>query len=169
MKAKYIILCVICVAAVALGFFFYKALRKHNEKLKKIERIPVFTLVTIGGEEFSLTEQKRGRRTALLFFSPDCEYCRKEIEGIVANRDSFEKTDWVFITLAPEGDLHEFLLEYPLESIPGAKVVREEWPELYLALDVTAPPTLFIYDSDGRLDHYSRGAVSIKTILEWLD
>lgn len=169
MKAKHIILYVICIAAVALGFYFFKALMKHNEKAEKIERIPEITLVTIDGVEFPLAERKRGRRAALLFFSPDCEYCRKEIEGIVANRDSFEKTDWVFITLAPEGDLHEFLLEYPLESVPGAKVVREEWPELFLALDVTAPPTLFIYDSDGRLEHFSRGAVSIKTILEWLD
>ena len=103
-----------------------------------------------------------------MFFSPDCEFCRQELKGIIDNRKSFRNVDWVFVTLSPQEELEEFLLEYPLQSVPEARICIEEWPELFGALDVTAPPSIFIYDAEGLLEHYKRGAVSIKTILEWL-
>ena len=169
MKQRHIVLFAICIAAMALVILFFSALHKHNEKAEKIEHIPDTSLVTIDGEEFSLTEMRHGQKTALLFFSPDCEFCQKEIEGIIANKDSFPNVRWVFVTLSTLEELDDFLSEYPLESIPDAKVCITDGPQLYIALDVTAPPTLFIYGSDGHLEHYSRGAVSINTILEWIN
>ena len=169
MKQRHIVLFAICVAAVALVILFISALHKHNEKAEKIEHIPDASLITIDGEEFSLTEMRRGQKTALLFFSPDCEFCQKEIEGIIENKDTFPNVKWVFVTLPAREELDDFLSEYPLGSIPDAKVCIADEPQLYIALNVTAPPTLFIYGSDEHLEHYSRGAVSIKTILEWLN
>lgn len=104
-----------------------------------------------------------------MFFSPDCEFCRQELKGIIDNRISFQSIDWVFVTLSPQEEFEEFLHEYPLQTVPDARICVEERPDLFLALDVTAPPAIFIYDAEGLLEHYKRGAVSIKTILEWLE
>lgn len=168
MKSRHILLAAICVIAMALGGLFAVALRKHNAERTKIERIPEIILTTIDGEEFSLAEMNPGRKVAILFFSPDCEFCRKEVEGIIASKDSFVGVEWVFVTIAPHEELDIFLQEYPLNAIEDTKICIEEFPELFLALDVTAPPSIFIYNSDGHIEHYKRGAVSIRTILEWL-
>lgn len=153
---------------MALVVLFAIALKKHNKELAKIERIPEVALTTINGEEVLLAESKPGWRTAILFFSHDCEFCRKEIEGIIVFKDTFLNTNWIFVTMSPREELDYFLMEFPLENIDGAKVCVENFPELAMALHVTSPPSLFIYNSDGYIEHYKRGVVSIRTILEWL-
>ena len=168
MQTRHIILCAISVAAVALGVLFFFTLKKHNAQMEKIRQIPEMSLVTIDGDEFRLSETRAGRKTAIMFFSPDCEFCRQELKGVIDNRTSFRNVDWVFVTLSAQEDIEGFLLEYPLLAIPNARICIEEWPDLFLVLDVTAPPSIFIYNEKGRLEHYKRGAVSIKTILEWL-
>lgn len=162
-----IILCAIFAVALVMGVLFFVALQKHNAKTTKIEKLPACSLVTIEAEEFSLATLKPERKTAIMFFSTDCEFCRKEIEGVIANRDLFNGIVWVFVTLSPREELDLFLSKYPLYLIPDAKVCVEEWPEVFLTFDVVAPPSIFIYDRDGNLEHYKHGAVSINTIMEW--
>lgn len=168
MKARHIILCVICIIAVAMGILFFCALEKHNGQLAKIARLPDVALITVDGNEFNLSELRPERKVVLLFFSPDCEFCRKELKGILSHRGKFDGVDWIFVTISPIEELMNFLSEYPLDSILGAKVCIEDSPELFMAFDVTSPPSIFIYDADGTLENYKRGAVSIKTILEWI-
>ena len=154
---------------MALGALFFFALKKHNAEMGNIRNLPEMTLVTIDGHEFQLSETGSGRKTAIMFFSPDCEFCRQELKGIIDNRISFQSIDWVFVTLSSQEEFEEFLHEYPLQTVPDARICVEKRPDLFLALDITAPPAIFIYDAEGLLEHYKRGAVSIKTILEWLE
>lgn len=168
MKARHIILCAICIVAVAMGILFLCALKKHNGQLAKIAHVPDVALITVDEHEFNLSELRSGRKMALLFFSPDCEFCKKELKGILSQKGKFDGVDWVFVTIAPIEELMSFLSEYPLGSILGAKVCLEDSPELFMIFDVTSPPSIFIYDADGNLENYKRGAVSIKTILGWL-
>lgn len=133
-----------------------------------MECIPSAELVTVAGDRFILDELGAVRKTALLFFSPECEYCRKEIEGIIENRSLFDGSVWVFVTMPPVEELWAFMAEYPLDAVSGSKICVDESFELYETFDITAPPSIFIYDADGRLEHYNRGAVSIKTIIEWM-
>ncbi len=168
MKSRHIISCAISVTALALGFLFLSALRKHNVESNRIQRMPQITLCTIDGEVFSPANLTPLKNTAILFFSPDCEFCQKEIDGILANASSFTGTIWIFVTLSSRDDLTGFLMERPIGSIPDAKICMEETPRLFTTFDVTAPPSLFIYNAYGKLEHHKYGAVSIKTILEWL-
>lgn len=168
MKPKHIILCAVIFLATALAIMFSLALKKHNADVAKIQYIPDTTLTTYEGETFSLAEIKPEHKVSIMFFSTDCEFCRKEIEGIIALKDLFSDIEWVFVTISSIENLEPFLNEYPLHSIPGAKVCVEDFPELFISMNVTAPPALFIYDDLGNLEHYNYGAVSIKTILEWL-
>lgn len=168
MKAKHIILCAIGIIAMVLGWLFFSELSKHRIKAENIRFIPEIELTAIDGSVVSLSKLDGVSKTAILFFSPGCEYCRKEIEGILANKDSFSLTNWVFITLAPREDVDEFMVQYPLGSIPRANVCIAEGPDLYLAMDISSPPTLFIYGADGEILHYQRGAISINVLLDWL-
>lgn len=168
MLYKRILFLVICLMGMTLGFMFIFALRKHNLESAKIERIPNMRFTSIEGNKISLAEQKNWRKKAILFFSPDCEFCRKEIEEIIASQDSFSGIRWLFMTISSREELDFFLEEYPLSEMNGSEICIVESPEILLALDVKSPPSLFIYNSDGHLEHSKHGAVSIKTILEWL-
>lgn len=152
---------------VLVSLFLY-ALQKHNVESKKIQIMPQIDLYAIDGEKFSLRNLKPLKNTAILFFSPDCEFCQKEINDILANASSLTGIIWIFVTLSSREDLEEFLRVCPIGSIPNARICIEECPQLFTELDVTAPPSLFIYNTDGKLEHHKYGAVSIKTILEWL-
>ena len=154
---------------MTLGVMFFLALRKHHAEVAKIEKIPNITLTTIEGTEIAIAEPTNTRKKAILFFSPDCEFCRKEIEGIISSRDSFQGISWLFITLSSCEELDLFLTQYSLSEMNNANICILKSPEILLALDITSPPSLFIYGLTGELEHYKRGAVSIKTILEWLE
>lgn len=110
----------------------------------------------------------RGKRTALFFFHPECEFCRKELEGILEHRDEFSNVQWVFLTLAPEELTATFLQDYPLESIPNANVLRQEAPDTYLLYKIKGPPAVFIYSEDGILLNQHLGATPISVLIEEL-
>ena len=157
----------LCLLAVGMGGLLFWAASRHGSKVEVIKQLPEINAFTIYGESFDSAEYlDPSKRTALLFFHPECEYCRKEVEGIIARQREFRNVQWLFITLAPTEVVEEFLTEYPLESIPDAYVLRENWPDTYEQFGVKGPPALFIYDENGNLMKRYMGATSIKTILQ---
>lgn len=159
----------LCCLAVALFVMFLFALYRHSARMARIKYLPQDTLVSIYGEEFRLDEVQCGSKTALMFFSHDCEFCRKEIEGIVDNAYKMLNVSWVFVTPSPVEDVNVFLGEYYLDKLPYVKICCLNTPDLFVKFDVSAPPALFIYDENGELMKYQKGAVSISEILKWLE
>lgn len=152
-----------------MGILLFWAAIRHNTKVSKIRQLPEIHAFTIYGESFDASAYRDStKRTAVLFFHPECEYCRKEVEGIIAWQKEFRNIQWLFITLAPAEIVEEFLTEYPLESLPDAYVLRENWPNTYEQFGVKGPPALFFYDEDGSLMKRHMGATSIKTIVQEL-
>ena len=159
----------LCLLAVGMGCLLFWAASRHGSKVDRIRQLPEINAFTIYGECFDSAEYlDPAKRTAILFFHPECEYCRKEIEGIIARQREFRNVQWLFITLAPTEIVEEFLTEYPLESILDAYVLREDWPDTYKRFGVKGPPALFIYDENGNLLKRHMGATSIKTIVQEL-
>lgn len=159
----------LCILAVGVSILLIWAISRHNTKLSKIKQLPEIKATTIYGEEIVSTDfLDTTKRTALLFFHPECEYCRVELSGILTRYQECRNVQWVFITLAPSAVVEDYLIEYPLDSIPDAFVLREDWPKTYHQFDVKAPPALFIYDENGILAKRYKGATSIKTIVQEL-
>ena len=159
----------LCLLAVGMGSLLFWAASRHGSKVEGIRQLPEIKVLTIYGDNFKAADYLDSTKwTALLFFHPECEYCRKEVEGIITRQNEFRNVQWLFITLAPTEIVEEFLAEYPLESIPDAYVLREDWPDTYKQFGVKGPPALFIYDESGNLVRRHMGATSIKTIVQEL-
>lgn len=169
MKPRHIALLALGLLAGVMAGLLVWMISKKNAKRPDIAQMPEIKAVTLCGESFiSYEELDPSKRTAILFFHPDCEYCRKELEGILSRHGEMRNMQWIFLTLAPEETVQEFLMEYPLEAIPNALVLRDDWPEMHRKYKVKGPPALFVYDENGQLFYQHRGAVSIKTIVERL-
>lgn len=131
--------------------------------------MPEIKALTILGDRFDAAEYLDStKRTVILFFHPECMFCQKELEEVIARHMECRNTQWIFITLAPPEIVEEFLMDYPLESISDAYVLREDWPNTYKQFGVKGPPALFIYDESGNLMKRHIGATSIKTIIQEL-
>ena len=155
--------------AGTVGVILWQMVLEQKKRLSEIEQLTEIKALTIYGDVFSSTEVLRPeKRTALLFFHPECDYCRKELDGIIAHHKECRNVQWLFLTLASEDKVQEFLLEYPLDSIADAYVLRENWPDTYVRYRVKGPPDLFIYDESGILMKHHKGATSIKTIVKEL-
>lgn len=159
----------LCLLAAGISGLLFWAIKEHNCKIDGIRQLPEINVLTIYREEFASKELLDStKRTALLFFHPECEFCQKELEGILANHSECRNVQWLFITLAPVDIVEDFLVEYPLESIPDSYVLCEDWPDTYKLFGVKGPPALFVYDENGKLMKRHMGATSIKTIIQEL-
>lgn len=169
MKKRGIVLTLVLAIAVVVVSLFIWALCRYNEKQTTIGMMPEFSGVTTEGLTFSSAEDLiPGKRTALMFFHPECEFCRKEIEGIIKRYDECRDVQWVFITFAPADLVAEFMMEYPLEMIPDSKIIVEKGEEIFKLFNVEAPPSLYIFDEERKLLKRHKGAISIKIIVEEL-
>lgn len=159
----------LCLLVVGILSLLLWAGSRHNAKLSRIRHFPQIKAITIYGEFFdSSTCLDTTMRTALLFFHPECEYCQIELDGILAQHSDCRNVQWIFISLAPAEVIEEYLSETPLELIPNAYIVREDWPDTYELFGVKGPPALFIYDETGNLMKRYMGATSVKTIVQEL-
>ena len=159
----------LCLLATGMVGLLFWAASRRSSKVEGIRQLPGIRALTIYGDNFDVAEfLDSSKRTALMFFHPECEYCRKEVEGILAWHKEMRNVQWLFITLAPTEIVEEFLTEYPLESVSDAIVLREDWPDIYKQFGVKGPPALFIYDENGNLIKRHIGATSIKTIVQEL-
>lgn len=169
MKNKKNILVFLCVLITAIIGLFLWALFKHCSETEKITYIPEIVALTLEGEEININEQLDSRkRTAIVFFHPECEFCQQEINGIINRYSECRNVQWVFLTLAFPEEITPFLVDYPILTIPDAYLIRENWPNVCKRLNFTAPPEMLIYDKNGKLIKNHKGATSIRTIVDEL-
>ncbi len=168
MKKKLVIVTVLCLAAGTLAVVFLVTLQRHNLKRARIVQLPAFEARDIEGGTFVSSSLSRYRRSAILFFSPDCEFCRTELKNIVMRGNQWEDVCWLFVTMSDKTTVEDFLMECDVEAIPNSRVVIDEKGSIISLFAVSAPPTLFIYDENLLLIHIGKGATSISTIMEWL-
>lgn len=166
MKIQIIIRIIVCVAAGVILCLILWAAKRAEHKIAFFRAMPEIKALTISGDSLKTNDVlDTTKRTAILFYSPDCEFCQKEIEGIIDRKEELNNIQWIFITIAQPEELNTFLKEYPIESIQDAILLREDFPEMHIRFDVSSPPALFIYDEYGNLMKMHRGATSIKTIV----
>ena len=169
MKTKTIILVFLCIIISAIIGLFLWALFKHCSETENISYMPEIIALTLEGEEININEQLDPRKkTAVVFFHPECEFCQEEINGIIKRYSECQNVQWVFLTLALPEEITSFLAEYPILTIPDAFLIRENWPNVSRRLNFTAPPEMLVYDKNGKLINKHKGATSIRTIVEEL-
>lgn len=169
MKGRSAVRIVLFTLAGILAVVLYKGIINKKDDYYQIEQLPEIVCYTLSGDKFVYSEWlTASRKTAIVFFHPECEFCRRELKGIYEHQQELLNIQWLFLTLAPTEVVENYLIECPLDNIPNAFVVRENWPDTYEKFSVKGPPALFIYDEQGKLIKRHLGAISIKTIIQEL-
>ena len=166
MKARRIISVVLILLFLCMTGLIVWAKNRHDKKNIPVERMPEIKALTLSGDSVSFSIEDIKKRTAIMFFHPECEFCEEEIKGIIEHKMDFSDIQWVFLTMAQSDEVNDFLAKYQMGSIPDSYLFREDYPAMHITFGVTAPPYMLIYDESGILMKKYRGATSIKVLIE---
>jgi thioredoxin-related protein len=132
----------------------------------KVPYIPPFHLLKLDSATYLTKDDiKKNRRTIVMFFSPDCDHCKHQIEAILANFSKFKDIEIVMATYQPFEEMKEFNVHYKLYQHPNIKIGRDEKFFLAPYYKIHNLPYLALYDKKGNLITTFEGTQKADTIL----
>lgn len=146
--------------SLVLGYFLYKQLvldRREEEQV--LTRIPVFEFPLIGKSGVVTRHQFRNQVLVVSYFNPDCSHCRKLAATVGAKprgmtykvRGRKVSLGWLWVTRFDEDKAWAFMQEFGLADRPGVWLAADREGAFYRAFGDMHVPSLYVFDSKGRL------------------
>lgn len=128
--------------------------------------IPPFHLLKLDSSTYLTKEDvKKNRKTIIMYFSPDCEHCKHEIESFLADFNRFKDIEIVMATYQPFAEMKEFNTHYRIFEHPNIKMGRDEKFFLPPFFKIRNLPYLALYDKKGNLITTFEGTQKVDTVL----
>jgi thioredoxin-related protein len=128
--------------------------------------IPPFHLLKVDSATYLTKDDiKKGRRTIVMFFSPDCDHCKRQTDSILADFDDFKNIEIVMATYQPFEEMKDFNAHYRLSEHPNIKIGRDEKFFLAPFYKIRNLPYLALYDKKGKLVTTFEGTQKVSTIM----
>ncbi|HEV7230560.1 MAG TPA: hypothetical protein VGO45_04480 [Bacteroidia bacterium] len=130
--------------------------------------LPVFRFYNLKGEPFTPDSLRKDRKTVLIYFKTDCEFCLSEFKLIKHNISSFPGTDFILISRESVPDLKKYDSLRQFHYFPQIRIVQDK-EGLYRSYFVAHyTPSIHIYDKHGKLLRFSDGMLSKEEFLKSL-
>lgn len=107
-----------------------------------------------------------GKPVVLLYFSPNCPYCRAEINGILKNIESLKDIRFYFFATWPVKEIKAFSTYYHLDKYPNIEIGQDCKGFFLNHFKVTRVPYTAIFKKDKRLNEVFMGKVEPEQIKE---
>lgn len=134
-----------------------------------IQHLPKFSVVKApDSSRYDELMLPKGKPFVLVFFSPDCEHCQKQVKEFMAYRQELKDVSMLLLSPLSYRIIHNFYEEYGLAAIPNIKVASDAVYRLGKQYQLKTFPSIFVYDASGNLAKAFIGNVSIPTLLESL-
>lgn len=151
-----------------LGLFAAYIAKKNRQKEVTIEQrqvLPTLNFKNLEGKPLKIAPK---RSVAVIYFHPDCDYCAREMDYIRENIDALTDSEIVLISAADQKLTQPFVSEKGVDQFENVKIGIDENNAFYQAFASRMIPSIFIYDSNGKLLKFYKGETSIETILKYL-
>jgi thioredoxin-related protein len=128
--------------------------------------IPPFQLLEVDSVHMITKESiKKNRRVLLMFFSPECEHCKHQMQDILADFDKFKDIEIVMATFQPFEQMQTFYTYYRIADHPNILMGRDEKYMLPPYFRMQSLPYLALYDKKGNYITHFEGNQKVETIL----
>lgn len=116
-----------------------------------VAQIPYFELKDLNNNYVTYEQVKGEKLTVIDFWATWCQPCLRSIPELIKLSDAFEEQGVKFIGISVDGPRNQSKLKPFVTSI-GVKytILRDINGEIMSELNVTAVPTLIIYDGNGK-------------------
>jgi hypothetical protein len=114
---------------------------------------------------FTKANLKKNQPLLLMYFSPDCDHCRHQVEDLLKDIKSFKKIQIVMGTYQPFESMREFNKKYQLanHNIVVGRDAKFILPPFYRMANL---PYLALYDKKGNLITTFEGNQKVNKILQ---
>jgi hypothetical protein len=129
------------------------------------QSLPEFRLML--PDSFSYVNTKAlpvGKGIVMVYFSPECPYCRLQIEEIIKNSGSLSNVQFCIFTTWPLLELKEFIKEFKLDTHPNFLVGIDYSNTFKHYFKVDGVPFMAIYSPQKKLNKAFLGVVKTSQI-----
>jgi thiol-disulfide isomerase/thioredoxin len=128
---------------------------------------PPIRLLEVDSVHFvTKSDIKKNRQTLLIFFSPECEHCKHQMQDILANADKFKDIEIVMATFQPFDEMKSFYNYYRISDHPNIRMGRDEKYFLPPYFKMQNLPYLALYSKKGQYITHFEGNQKVDTILD---
>jgi thioredoxin-related protein len=144
-----------------------------NDTLKpyqKYPKLPAFNIMLMDSVTvFNTYNIPEGRKTILLFFSPDCSHCQALFRELTKNMDSLRDVD--FYLMSPVHNIsmiRNFYSEYHLADFKNIKVAGRDYEYFFITYyGIKSFPDMALYDEHKKLIKLFEGDIPLKELFKY--
>lgn len=168
MKKRFVLkITVIIIPVLLIGMILYLlfCFQKKNERIKTLKNIPVFSLKTIDNTLFESKGLTGPYSKVIIYFNPDCDYCRKEAKELSKIHYKYTEVQWIWIASEPITEIKEFACQYNLDQYQNIQWCQDEQARLYQTFGMNSIPYFLVYDHNNRLIKRWSGVIKLEKLL----
>lgn len=135
---------------------------------KRFPTVPPITLLKSDSTLITKDQLKKNQPVLIMFFSPECNHCQKQMEDILARMDDLKKVQIVLATYRPMEELVSFQDKYKLANYANIQSGRDTKYFIQPFYKVKNLPYLALYNKKGNLITTYEGNVSVDKLVEGL-
>ena len=128
--------------------------------------VPLQLLLLDSSTIFTRDNLEKKKAVMLMLFSPDCEHCQHETEGIIQHIDRFKDIQIIMATTLPFAMMKDFNAKYDLGRFKNIVVGSDKRFLLPVYYDVRNLPFLAFYNKKKELIGVFEGALPVDKVLE---
>lgn len=165
MKKTVLFTFVALLLAIAIALSNLTQAKYRTGKLD-ISSLPSFDLLSLDSITAIHTQQiNPGNPILLVYFSPDCDHCHRQISGILKKIAQLSTVRIYLFTPMPLSDLKVFVSYYRLDKYKNITVGWDNQYMFYKFYKATEFPCTVIYNSKKQLVKLYRSEVEAETII----
>ena len=133
----------------------------------KFQTIPSFNIHRIpDSSNYSNKNIQKNKPFIVMFFSPECEHCQKELKELMVNKRQFKNIPILMLSPANYGEIKKFYKDFSVSKMPNITIAHDDNMTLSKLYQLRTFPTMFVYNRMGRLVKTFISNVSIPDILQ---
>ena len=153
---------------IAFSCFFVSVAFAQDEvpPFKKNRSLPDFELELTDKTLFTKAKMQKNMPSILMFFSPGCDHCIIQTEGMLKRMKDLNKYQILLVTIQPIEELQAFDKKYQIKKYPNIVTGRDTryvFPPFY---EIQNFPYLAFYDNQGKLLSTFEGNMSVDDMLK---
>lgn len=164
--AKYIIL---VLTGFAAGYLLIRISGDYNDKKeaeKRVQTLPEAQFISLTGDSVNLHDFNPEIPMIIIYFRPDCDYCRYEAREIGQNAAAFQNCLMIMITSDDSVKrVENFCIDNHLCEITNFEVLFDSGSQFEKIFGQTKVPAIFIYGSGRELKKQFFGETKPEALL----
>jgi thioredoxin-related protein len=130
------------------------------------KKLPFFKIMLTDSSSFYKSNLKRKHSTLIVFFSPDCEHCKKFTELLLTKTGDFKKTQIIMVSALPLNFIKDFYTRYQIEKYPSIIMGKDALYFFATYYQAHYMPFVAAYNKKGELIKGWDGGTRIDEIVE---